>query len=192
MSSFDRQQLRNQVLAQRLGRSTQLRDESNLARSIRLLDLVDSLLPGAGVISCYLSRDFEPDTLWVLGQLWPRHQVMVPALLGSADPDWSYFEGVERLIPGVHDIPEPTGVHLGQQAIGQADLHIVPALACGDDGARLGTGGGWYDRALVWRRAGSPIVALLNEDEVVGVKAQEWDIPVDHVVTEKRIINVNS
>ncbi|WP_420796576.1 5-formyltetrahydrofolate cyclo-ligase [Bifidobacterium pseudolongum] len=36
----------------------------------------------------------------------------------------------------------------------------MPALRVDRCGARLGRGGGWYDRALAWRRSGVPLVAV--------------------------------
>ena len=43
---------------------------------------------------------------------------------------------------------------------------IAPALAVDTTGARLGQGGGWYDRALEHLRPGVPVVALVFPEEL--------------------------
>ncbi|MFD0866860.1 5-formyltetrahydrofolate cyclo-ligase, partial [Tessaracoccus lubricantis] len=58
-------------------------------------------------------------------------------------------------------------------------------LAVGRDGTRLGTGGGWYDRALPHRRPGALLVALAREDEVLDtVPTLPHDVSVDGWATE--------
>ena len=64
-------------------------------------------------------------------------------------------------------------------AITSADLVIVPALAVGRDGTRLGRGGGSYDRALARVGAAIQTVALLYAGEFAGqVPAAAHDQPV--------------
>jgi len=52
-------------------------------------------------------------------------------------------------------------------------------------GVRLGRGGGWYDRALTYRRGGVPVVAVCWPWECMAddLPRQSHDIPVDWVVT---------
>lgn len=77
------------------------------------------------------------------------------------------------------------GADLGVDAIGVADLIVVPALAVGRrSGVRLGQGGGSYDRALARKRVGTPVIAALFDEEVVDdVPAEPHDLPVDAVLT---------
>ena len=78
----------------------------------------------------------------------------------------------------------PDGDLLGVDSLAEADLVLVPALAVGADGTRLGRGGGSYDRALARVPADRPVVALLYDGELLpGVPAEAHDRRVTAVVT---------
>jgi 5-formyltetrahydrofolate cyclo-ligase len=63
--------------------------------------------------------------------------------------------------------------------VASADLVIVPALAVDRRGARLGRGGGSYDRALARVGGQVPTVALLYDGELLDeVPAAAHDQPV--------------
>lgn len=90
--------------------------------------------------------------------------------------------------PGAWGIPEPD---LGEP-VGPADLGliIVPGAVFDEQGNRIGYGAGFYDRLLA--SYGGPTVALAFELQVVpAVPAEPHDVPVQKIVTEKRIIEVN-
>ena len=76
----------------------------------------------------------------------------------------------------------------GAEALAEATLIVVPCLAVGPDGSRLGTGGGWYDRALPHRSPGAPVIAVARDAEVLDDLATltlPHDVPVDGYVTER-------
>ena len=89
-------------------------------------------------------------------------------MLGSGlQRDWAEYAGPDDLrerAPGRP--PEPGGPTLGAAALADADVVIAPALAVDTTGARLGQGGGWYDRALEHIRPGTPVVALVFPEEL--------------------------
>lgn len=62
------------------------------------------------------------------------------------------------------------------------DLVIVPALCCDKQNYRLGYGGGFYDRFLQ-NRIFKTIVCLPKELLVDTIYPEEYDVPVDIVVT---------
>lgn len=97
-------------------------------------------------------------------------RLIVPTLL--ADKDLSWRDPV-------------SGIDLGADAISGAGLILVPGLAvAAGNGIRLGQGGGSYDRALSRKRPGTPVIAVLFDEEVVAaVPSEPHDCRVDAVLT---------
>lgn len=147
---------------------------------------------GAAVVACYLSRPEEPDTTALLHQLVADGVgVLVPVL--RRDPDWAWFTGFDELVAGPYGIRQPPGPGLGGSALGLADWIWLPGMAGTADGRRLGTGGGWYDRALGQARPNAVRGLLLFDREVrAEVPTQSWDLPVDLLVSECRTIRVGA
>ncbi|WIM96001.1 5-formyltetrahydrofolate cyclo-ligase [Actinoplanes oblitus] len=110
-------------------------------------------------------------------------RLLLPVLLPDNDLDWAEYTG--SLTPATRGLHEPPGPRLGVTAHRAADLILVPALAVGRDGARLGKGGGSYDRALSrLPHPGPLVVALLHEHEALDhVPADPHDRPVDGALT---------
>ena len=81
--------------------------------------------------------------------------------------------GTTSLAPARYGLLEPMD-RLGLDAIATADVVLVPGQAVSSTGARLGQGGGCYDRALARVPVGTPVVCLLYDDEV------GRDVPVDN------------
>lgn len=66
---------------------------------------------------------------------------------------------------------------------------LLPLVAWDQTGRRLGRGGGFYDRALAGVPAGRVVVGLGYESqEHPELPAEPWDIRMDFVVTERRVV----
>ncbi len=91
------------------------------------------------------------------------------------------------LRPGRHGIPEPVGG--AALPAGAADVVVlVPGVAFDPRGIRLGRGAGCYDRALA-RHPTARRIGLAYEMQIVAeVPADPWDVPMDAVVTEDRVL----
>lgn len=71
------------------------------------------------------------------------------------------------------------------------DLVIVPGVAFTEKGHRLGRGGGYYDRFLSKLKKDAFTIALAFEMQIVDqIPLEENDIPVDCIITEKRILMI--
>ncbi|WP_436526172.1 5-formyltetrahydrofolate cyclo-ligase [Actinoplanes sp. HUAS TT8] len=110
-------------------------------------------------------------------------RLLLPVLLPDNDLDWAEYTG--SLETGRRGLQEPTGPRLGVSALRSADLILVPALAVGRDGLRMGRGGGSYDRALSrLPEPGPVVVALLYDHEALDeVPAEPHDRAVHGVLT---------
>ena len=158
------------------------------ARTIRAL----AACAGAQVVAAYAALPGEPATAELIEQLrLSGVRVLLPVL--RREPGWAWYAGPDGLVPGPLGIPAPTGSPLGPDALSAADWIWLPGLAGTPDGRRLGTGGGWYDRALAWAARGAPRGLLLFDDEVLDdLPTDDWDRPVDVLVTERRRLDVRA
>jgi len=145
-------------------------------------------LPEVGVadtVAAYWALPGEPPTAPLIAALRQRgRRVLLPVLRPNGDLDWGAYEGTRSLASAARGLAEPVGKRLGPEAIGGADVVVVPGLAVGADGTRLGRGGGSYDRVLT--RVGPPtlVVCLLWDGELLDVvPTAPHDRPVDVAVT---------
>jgi 5-formyltetrahydrofolate cyclo-ligase len=170
--------LRTAVLARRRAMTPENRVLAGRDLRDAVLELPE--LQMAGTVAAYLSVGTEPDTRGLIFALWKRGTyVLLPVLLPDGELDWASYEGPDSVTPGPRGLLEPTEPRRGVTAITSADLVLVPALAVGRDGTRLGRGGGSYDRALARVGAAIQTVALLYPGEFGGpVPAGAHDQPV--------------
>ena len=137
----------------------------------------------AGAVAAYVSVGSEPGTGLLLDALrGAGHRVLLPVVLADRDLDWAEYTGLGSLAPARLGLLEPTGPLLGVDAVLDADVLLVPGLAVSPAGARLGRGGGSYDRVL-GRVAGRPTAVLLHDAEVgLDVPTEPHDRPVTHAI----------
>jgi 5-formyltetrahydrofolate cyclo-ligase len=175
-------------LRTRLGAARAVREPDSaaeLARALRCL----AACAGAAVVAAYASRPGEPATQELIETLRAADVAVLLPVLGPL-PDWGWYAGPEQLVTGRRGILQPDGPALGADALARADFIWLPGLAGTPDGRRLGTGGGWYDRALASARPDAPRGLLLFDTEVLDdVPTDAWDQPVDLLVTERRRID---
>ncbi|WP_370944769.1 5-formyltetrahydrofolate cyclo-ligase [Amycolatopsis sp. cg5] len=159
--------------------------ESHAAEALALTGSA-SRLPGS-VVCAYVPFGTEPGSLSLLDQLLDLgKQVLLPIVPDTRGPlEWACYEGPATLGPGrLRGLMEPLGTRLGVDAIGAADLILVPALAVDDDGVRLGRGAGYYDRSLVFAAPGVELVAVVRDAELVRrLPAEPHDVRMSGALT---------
>lgn len=144
----------------------------------------------ARCVALYASRSPEPGTGPLLERLQSRGvRILLPVLGSGLRRGWAEYVGLTDLETRAPGRPlEPSGPDLGPDAVADAEVVIVPALAVDNAGVRLGQGGGWYDRALENLRPGVRVIGVvfpeeLYDAEVRPLPRQPHDRPVDAVAT---------
>ena len=165
--------LRARLLAGRKALSADHLEASRAAVRGHVLDRMDESSRAGHpwhTVCTYQPLATEPGSVALLEELAERGAaVLVPLLLPDRDLDWTRW---------------PHGAPLGVNAVAQATVVLVPALAVDRRGQRLGRGGGSYDRVLPRLGPEVPVAALLHRGEILDeVPADPWDRPVNAVVT---------
>ena len=164
--------LRDQLVAAR--RRIPLPALGEGARQIASHLLASDDVRRAATVAAYVSVGREPGTSDLLDALVAAgKRVIVPVVLPDLDLDWATYDGPDSLATARLGLLEPVTPRLGVDAVGTADVVLVPGMAVSPSGDRLGKGGGCYDRALARVPVGTPVVVLLHDGEV------GLDVPVE-------------
>jgi len=176
-------EFRKAILAERESRSSHDRElaAADFAQVIGDIPVVRT----AACVAAYASRSSEPGTTPLLDRLAQRGaRVLLPVLGTGLQRQWAWLTTSDELevrAPGRP--PEPPGPALDAEALAEADVVLVPALAVDTLGARLGHGGGWYDRVLEHTRPGVPIIAVVFPSEVYDAV----DFPIPREPHDRRV-----
>ena len=165
-------------------------EAEGIARQVRTLA---SSIGGVTLPALFVPTPVEPDLSLTLGAF---DRALLPVLIDEAgapyrSPRWGLWEAGQALVTPSRPPAQPRGEAMGVESLTEADLIVIPALAASADGARLGQGGGWYDRALTHRRPGVPVVAVIFDDEVLDpgeIPTEVHDAAIDMIITPTRTI----
>jgi 5-formyltetrahydrofolate cyclo-ligase len=101
------------------------------------------------------------------------------------------IKDVTELISGYMGIPEPPAQDKRLADLDETGIVIVPGAGFDLSGNRLGYGAGYYDILLSNKKKEVPIIALAYEEQIVdSIPAEEHDIKVDMLVTDKRVLRI--
>jgi 5-formyltetrahydrofolate cyclo-ligase len=181
----ERDRLRRELRARRRALPAAQRIAAADAVAARLLDL--PFMPERGYVAGYWAMDGEIALhAWQLRL--PRDCVYcLPVLSGDALRFAPWRPG-DALVTNRFGIPEPDVEP--SSALDAADMAFVamPLVGFDANGARLGMGGGWYDRSFAFRRD-SPAPPWLagvgfEAQRIDPLAAQDWDVRPDAICTE--------
>ena len=179
--------LRAEILRRRAARSEQDLDaaSSAIVEQLPRIDVVDR----AQCVATYLSMDTEPPT-WQFADLLRERgvRVLTPLVRPGRRLEWAEYAGPDRLRTAAYGISEPATPPLGVDAVRDAEVIVLPALAVDRGGHRLGRGAGYYDRALAYASPVAARIAVVYDDELLAhVPSEAHDQPVHLAVTPTHI-----
>lgn len=184
---MNKEQLRQKL---RSARSSLPPEQQELASQSLLRNFLASEFSQPKRAALYLAADGEIDPYPICTHLWAQGaEVFLPRLNDGHMSFTPYREG-SRLTPNKYGIPEPDGqLSFGPKIL---DLILMPLVGFDDAGNRLGMGGGYYDRTLAEANKRPRLIGLAHEcQHVEQIEHQEWDIPLDAVITDQGIYRFN-
>ncbi|MEE4144797.1 MAG: 5-formyltetrahydrofolate cyclo-ligase [Halieaceae bacterium] len=177
--------LREQLRRQRRALSRQ--DQSTAARNVAIHITRIPGWPTARRIALYLASDGEIDTS-PLGADCRRagKQLFLPVIGEKNLMEFAEWTPDSELASNRFGIPEPP-LAAQRCAAAALDIIVLPLVGWDSTGGRLGMGGGFYDRALAGVN-GPLLVGLAHSvQQLPQVPRDDWDIPLDFVVTESAL-----
>lgn len=185
--------LRERVMANRSSLNASSLAET--ARQLRdvLLEVAD--VRNAERVAAYVSVGREPGTGPLIEALTDGGaEVILPVLQGDGDLDWAPYRGPHSLVSAPKGLLEPTSRPLGESAVADSDVVLVPAVAVDRRGVRLGRGGGSYDRVLARVAGRAFICALLHDGELLDmpVPREPHDVPVHAAATPSGLVRFST
>ncbi len=143
-------------------------------------------------IACYVSKDTEVDTrVLIRHALDHDKRVLIPVVRkGEVDLFFSEIKNLgKELAPGTFGILEPKSEFVREVSLDAVDIVFVPGIAWDRDGYRLGWGRGYFDRVIKRLPQHVKSVGLAFSLQLINkIPRDQFDLPVDMVVTESRVI----
>lgn len=163
----------------------------NLSRAIA--ERAYPLLCHAPKLAGYLALGCEVDVTALMIRCRNNAQTTyAPLVLQDHTMSFAPFDETTEMSSNKYGIKEPVVEASKCIQAGQLDAALVPLLGFDSQCHRLGMGGGYYDRSFAHRLTSAEKPVLIGVAyELQGVEeihSDWWDVPLDYVVTEKRII----
>lgn len=133
----------------------------------------------------YLSFDNEPNTDIVINKFVHNRRILVP-VMGKDEIFAVELPENAKFKKGKFGIREPINYKKNNK-LKKIEIALIPGIAFDESGNRIGFGGGYFDKFL--KKVHCTTIALAYEFQIIDkVPADEYDIAVDWIVTEKRVI----
>lgn len=147
-------------------------------------------------LAAFYPMEKEPDISGILACFDP---VLLPVLAREDgtllhEPHWALHSRGDELTRPNPRFPAQSRAPIREaQALEAASIVLIAGLSVDEAGTRLGQGGGWYDRALLYKGVSAPVIACVFDWEYRGkelLPREDHDIPVDGVITPSHFIKL--
>jgi 5-formyltetrahydrofolate cyclo-ligase len=193
--SAQKQTIRKSILAQREQLPADTRAAYSAAITERLLQLPE--YRQAGTVLGYMNFGAEfASELWVARVLADGKRLALPKVNRHTNHlDLYWVEDPEnQLAAGLWGIREPVVERCERlDNPNEVEFALLPGVAFTRDGARLGYGGGFYDKLLAGMTQRPVLVAAAFAMQIVEQLPQEaTDIKVEWIITEQETIDCSA
>jgi 5-formyltetrahydrofolate cyclo-ligase len=189
--SSEKQQIRKTVIAAREQLAPDVRAAYNTAITGRLLQLPEYLKADTVLGYMNFGSEYASD-LWVTEVLTSGKHLVLPKVNRHTNLlDLYRVTDLEsQLVAGLWGIREPVVERCERlKDINEVEFALLPGIAFSRDGARLGYGGGFYDKLLAPLPHRPKLATAAYGLQIVTQIPQEaTDVKVEWIVTQEEII----
>lgn len=184
-----RSQLRKEIRQRRNLLSVTEQSNAAIALTERLSS--HNQIQQAKRIAIYLSNDGELSTAHFIDWCWQnKKEVYLPVVhpFSRGNLLFLHYQQDTKLVSNIYGILEPQLDVTKVCPLQQLDIICTPLVAFDNAGARLGMGGGFYDRSLAqWQQTKIYPVGLAHDcQRVEKVPTESWDIPLPEIITPSK------
>ncbi|MFD3447727.1 5-formyltetrahydrofolate cyclo-ligase [Microbacteriaceae bacterium 4G12] len=142
------------------------------------------------VLGITISVNREVSTYSIIEQAWNEGKRVVVPKCNSKTRTMTFYEitSFHQLETVYMNLQEPVTALTKEVSASDIDLLLMPGVAFTKRGDRLGYGGGYYDRFLT-QYDGKTVALAFSVQIVPEIPVQEFDQPVQKIITEKQVIS---
>ena len=184
-----RSQLRKKIRQRRnaLSITEQFNAETDLTARLS----IHSEILQAKRIAIYLGNDGELSTANFIDWCWQNEKdVYLPVVhpFSKGNLLFLHYQQDTKLVSNQYGILEPQLDVTKVCPLDQLDIICTPLVAFDNSGARLGMGGGFYDRSLAhWQQTKLYPIGLAHDCQLVeSVPIESWDVPLPEIITPSK------
>ncbi|PAV29060.1 5-formyltetrahydrofolate cyclo-ligase [Virgibacillus profundi] len=183
---MDKQQLRQSAI--KTLKNFSEAEKQNIERKLTENLLSSELWTYAKCIGITMAQGFEWNTKAIIEAAWKQNKTIAVPKCSPKEKKLTFYrlESYDQLEVVYYNLLEPKPVESNVVEKANIDLLVVPGLLFDKKGYRIGFGGGYYDRFLMGYS--NETVSILHSSQLVeNVPAEPFDIPVQHMITEKEV-----
>ena len=145
----------------------------------------------ASTILFYVSYDNEVYTHDIIKKCLKKDKNVVVPIVNKEKKSLtlSKLELWSNLESAAYNILEPKKECIKEIPADKIDMIIIPGVGFDEQGRRIGHGKGYYDKLLKDSKHSNHIGLAFEMQIVEKIPSEKHDIPVETIVTEKRVIN---
>jgi len=188
-SSKQMETVRKEKKKERLSMSGDMVNEKSSLITKNLLAL--KILDEGTKVAIFASFQNEPDTEELVNYFWAERKELCLPVTDKGSLRFYEYGSDSVLLKNRFGISEPDISEAKEIPIQSLDIILIPLVVFDQSCNRIGMGSGFYDKALSAldnSKKKTYLIGLAYEFQKVNqIEPNKWDIPLDYVVTEKKV-----
>lgn len=174
-----------------LNRRLELTEAEILSKSLSITERLTKLSQYIESEIIYIYMDFknEVKTEFIIEAAYSKGKKVAIPKIEEDIMSFYYIDNLNELENGYFGILEPVTGKLVTNEISSKVIVVVPGIAFCEDGYRIGYGKGFYDRFLSKHDSLIKTAVCYESQISESFRHDEFDIKMDYIITEKRVIN---